>query len=55
MFILSNLLAYLGQFLTTCSYGKALETYIVSKNPQHPADVEFHTRQFQQKRFGGII
>lgn len=45
----------LVQFFTACSYGKTLENYIVSKNPQHPADVEFFTRQFQYRQFGGLI
>lgn len=55
MFYISNILAAIGQYLTACTYGKNLENYIVSKNPQHPADVEFFTRQFQQRQFGGLI
>ena len=31
------------------TYGSALETYIVSKNPQNTSDVEYWTRRFDER------
>ncbi len=34
------------------SYGTTLEQYIVSRNPQNPADIERYTTEFQSRHGG---
>lgn len=54
MILISHILTYIGQFFTACTYGKELQNYILSKNPQHTADVEIFERQFYRHHFGDL-
>lgn len=36
------------------TYGSALEAYIVSNDPQNPADVDRLMREFDQRNTGGF-
>lgn len=36
------------------SYGQDLESYIVSKNPQSTADVEYYTKEYDKRMLSGI-
>jgi hypothetical protein len=47
-------LAMVGMFRET-TYGRELENYIVSRNPQGPGDVERLTIQFQRDKERQII
>ena len=37
------------------TYGSALETYIISNDPQNAADVDRLMREFDQKNHGGFL
>lgn len=53
MFDMSQLWALFRSLFTDQSYGQTIERYIVSRNPQTPADVERYTTEFQLKHGGG--
>lgn len=53
MLEISQLWTVLRSLFTDCSYGQAIEKYIVSRNPQTPSDVERYTVEFQQRHGGG--
>lgn len=53
MFDMSQLWAVLRSLFTDRTYGQTIERYIVSRNPQNPADVERYTTEFQLKNGGG--
>lgn len=51
--MINQIISYIQKMFATVekpqTYGSALEEYIVSKNPTSTHDVEYHTRQFDQK------
>jgi len=53
MLEMSQLWTVLRSLFTEHTYGSSLERYIVSRNPQHPADIERYTIEFQLRNGGG--
>jgi len=52
MLEMSQLWTILRSLFTDRTYGSTLERYIVSRNPQNPADIERYTTEFQNKNGG---
>jgi len=47
MLEMTQLLAVFKKLFTDQTYGNTLQSYISSRNPQSPADVEFFEKQWQ--------
>ena len=48
----TQLWTVIRSLFTDRSYGSHLEQYIVSRNPQSPADIERYTNEFQNRNGG---
>ena len=52
---MSKLLAVFKKLFSDQTYGRQLETYIISRHPQNEADIERLTQQYQQRNSGGML